>query len=93
MNETNKKLWFRAKRYGWGWMPVSWEGWLVTLAYTALMVTYAVLISNNIQAHKGFNWLDGIGVVVYTYLLILICYKKGEKPRWQWGKPTTNKDN
>ena len=22
-----QKLWFKAKLYGWGWYPCSWEGW------------------------------------------------------------------
>ena len=25
MEEKNKKLWFRAKSFGWGWVPISWE--------------------------------------------------------------------
>ena len=27
----SKGPWFRAKRFGWGWTPITWEGWLVTL--------------------------------------------------------------
>jgi hypothetical protein len=50
MNPPEKKIWFPAKRYGWGWgPPTCWQALL-------------------------------------TLLLIGICYLKGEKPRWRWGK-------
>lgn len=25
-------------------------------------------------------------LLLYTFVLILICYLTGEKPRWRWGK-------
>ena len=28
-----KQLWFKAKTYGYGWYPVTWQGWLVILIY------------------------------------------------------------
>lgn len=28
---SKNKLWFKAKNYGWGWYPVTWEGWTVTI--------------------------------------------------------------
>ncbi len=30
------KLWFKAKKFGWGWTPCSWEGWTVTGLYTGI---------------------------------------------------------
>lgn len=30
MASNGKKIWFPAKRYGWGWgLPVTWQGWVV----------------------------------------------------------------
>jgi hypothetical protein len=34
-----RKAWFGPRRVGWGLAPVSVEGWLVTLAFTALALT------------------------------------------------------
>ena len=74
------KLWFRAKYYGWGWYPSSWEGWLVLLAWAVLFA----LTMSRINDHE---WLKNIVFIfVFTGILIWICYKKGEKPRWRWGK-------
>ena len=74
-----KKIWFKRKLYGWGWTPCSWEGWLVLLVWLVLFVSLV----------KKFDheWLKNeIFILLSVVVLIFICYKKGEKPRWQWGK-------
>jgi len=82
----NKKLWFKAKRYGWGWYPVSWEGWVVLAVYTTLIIIPAVQINNNAQS--GSDALIGFApyFIIFTGLLLVICYRTGEYPRWRWGQ-------
>ena len=73
------KLWFKRKKYGWGWVPSSWEGWFITISWILL---FSVSI-NNINLERN----DEILFIVFIIgLLFYICYKKGEKPKWQWGK-------
>jgi len=79
--KTNEKLWFKRKRYGWGWTPVSWEGWLSTL----VILLVVVLSAMDITAEPESVARPLIRIVSAVVLLILICYKKGETPRWQWG--------
>ncbi|MFZ2038690.1 MAG: hypothetical protein WAV11_02030 [Minisyncoccia bacterium] len=84
-----KRIWFRRKLYGWGWYPVTWEGWLVILVYIALILTLALTREEYIPGNpdSGSNFLVfALPIIVLTILLITISYKKGEKPRWQWGK-------
>ena len=87
-NNKNKetKLWFKRKRYGWGWTPCSWEGWLVLAAYLILMID----TFKNIDAvqHSGSDTLINFAprFIILTLALIFICYKKGEKPKWSWGE-------
>jgi hypothetical protein len=72
-----KKLWFKAKHYGWGWYPCSWEGWLVVF-------TWAILFFFSIDS-LGMEWFKNLIVIIlFTAVLIWISYKKGEKPRWKW---------
>ncbi|MCV2359934.1 hypothetical protein LNV08_13230 [Paucibacter sp. TC2R-5] len=74
-------IWFPAKRYGWGWgLPVRWQGWLVLSAYAILMVWAAFLLSPE-QQPLSYS----VSVAVLTALLLLICWCKGERPRWRWG--------
>jgi hypothetical protein len=38
------KAWFGPKKYlGWGWRPTSWEGWLTTAVFVALLVVGIVI--------------------------------------------------
>jgi hypothetical protein len=51
-----------------------WQGWLVTGVYTALTIIMAPRFPD-----LGVAW------VLLTAVLVFICYKTGEKPRWRWG--------
>ena len=31
---VTKTAWFGPKRWGWGWSPASWQGWVVTIAFS-----------------------------------------------------------
>jgi hypothetical protein len=80
-----KRLWFRAKDYGWGWTPATWEGWAVTAAWLAFLI----LIVKDTGSYEE----DGVAVLLRVILptwasivaLLLVCWKTGEKPEWRWG--------
>ena len=75
------KIWFSAKKYGWGWgLPMTWEGWMVLIAY--IFVTL-FLVSWHPPSRSIGKFL--LATVLPTVVLIAICYFKGEKPRWRWG--------
>jgi hypothetical protein len=78
--------WFKRRLFGWGWIPVKWQGWLVILVYIGLVLAFAFTIDENSPASEVmFTFV--LPLVLLTVTLIRICYKKGEKPRWQWGLP------
>ncbi len=83
-----RPLWFRAKIYGWGWYPVTWEGWAVTFGYIGLFVIGEVLFMQQVMedSTKLIFTTYALYVISITVLLLWICYKTGEKPRWRWGK-------
>lgn len=85
-----KGLWFMSKRYGWGWMPITWQGWVTVFAYAFLLakdVATAIVFDQKIS-HSASDTLFQIlpSLVLLTFLLLLICYGKGEEPHWRWGK-------
>ena len=86
----NKKIWFKRKRYGWGWTPTSWEGWLVLLFYLVAML-YDFRNIDSVQ-HSGSGTLINFAprFVILTIILIAICYYKGESPKWTWGNKNKN---
>ena len=122
-------LWFRRKKYGWGWTPSTWQGWtvvgfilLVGVAPTIYFSRYKadiryrceiLKIHSNDKRDKSpeqYDYLDPqigdltepecedverahradlrlclIWFATWIFIEIYICYKKGEKPSWQWG--------
>jgi len=83
--ETNKTIWFKAKKWGWGWRPISWQGWGVTALYVLSLLRLALEAK---KQHSVSDFLINFGLdfIVLTIPFLIICYLKGEKPRWSWGK-------
>jgi hypothetical protein len=76
--------WFKGKRYGYGWYPATWQGWLVLAVY---LIILGAFVAYNVSFGENFNVLLYLaGVFFITAALIYICYKKGEPTRWRWGK-------
>ena len=71
-----KKIWFKAKPYGYGWFAASWEGWLITLIFVAAVIF-------------NFGYYDSLPAFINLADLILILfaisYRTGEKLGWRWG--------
>ncbi len=84
----DKKLWFKAKRYGWGWYPVTWQGWLAIAIFLVVILYFSSTINDNSPASEVIlNFV--LPIAISLFLLLVLCYRTGEKPRWRWG----GKDN
>jgi len=80
MQRADRKIWFPAKRYGWGWGPPNcWQGWVVLAVYTVLIAGGGFFLNR----HPG---LFIANVAVLSIALCFVCFLKGEQPRWRWGK-------
>ncbi len=79
--ENSRKYWFPAKTHGWGWgLPSSWQGWLVLTLYIAGMVALPLLVN---PEERVAEFLAGVAAL--TVALLVICWLKGEPPKWRWG--------
>lgn len=88
IKDNPEHYWFKRKIWGWGWVPATRQGWLVTFVYVALILLIALNREEPIPGdpNSGSNFLVlGLPIIVFTTLFIFIVYKKGEKPKWQWG--------
>jgi len=81
-----KKFWFKRKRYGYGWRPATWQGWLVDFSYVILLVCIFSYIDQ--YSHSVSDTLIGIvmPMLLLTVVFVLITWLTGERPRFQWGK-------
>lgn len=83
-----KKNWFRPKSYGYGLMPISWQGWLSTL----LLLTFFILgaYANNffnppsLTLQNLANYLVEVALLIGLFLLWAQDKTDGEI-EWKWG--------
>lgn len=86
LKDNPEGYWFKRKVYGWGWTPATWQGWLVTVVFVALLLTVVFNVDENATSKEVVSTLV-LPVVILAAVLLGICYKTGEKPKWQWGFP------
>jgi len=77
LKDNPKGYWFKRKLYGWGWTPARWQGWVVLLVFSALAILNSLFIDSTFIFRT----------IILVLILSFICWKTGEKPRWQWGFP------
>ncbi len=77
-----EKPWFKRKRYGWGWTPATWQGWLIIAFYVGSVFFFA---------HNAKNFTKNSDVIIglfiptamFTILLFIVAWAKGEKSNQQ----------
>lgn len=74
--------WFAPKRYGYGsGLPISWQGWAVTIAYGALAAGLVILL----RRHNPIQFVAAI--IPLTVAFGVICAKTTRGGwRWRWGE-------
>ena len=65
--------WFGPKKHlGWGWTPITWEGWLVTLLFCVAARGVFVLLGPGLAGTAG--------LILCIVALIATCFLTGTKP-------------
>ncbi len=85
LKDNPKGYWFKRKLYGWGWTPAKWQGWATLLVFIALLTLNTIRFDvNKYQTETGVVYFI-LETLALIFLLVLVCIKTGEKPKWQWG--------
>lgn len=87
LKDNPEHYWFMRKLYGWGWDPATREGWLVLFIFMGLIVWNAFRLEALLLPGPELAFYAVIQTGVLVLVLLTICYKTGEKPKWQWGLP------
>ena len=82
LKDNPKGYWFKARLYGWGWVPVKWQGGVVVANGIAIFVLGISIGEADDAPGAAF-----FGLLLMLALIFTFGYWKGEKPRWQWGPP------
>lgn len=88
--DNPKGYWFKRKLYGWGWTPVTREGWIVILVFVLAVLYIAKDITDDTDITEMYGFFAQLAVAITA--LIFICYKTGEKPKWMWGVPKKDEE-
>lgn len=88
MSDKQNKLWFKRRRYGWGWTPATKQGWAVVLIFVIVVVFSAILLLPTDASGPTTQRLVIFFLIVMSAVLFLfgISYAKGPLPRWRWGE-------
>ena len=78
-----KKYWSKRKRYGWGWTPVTWQGWTLIGIWLVFVLGATLIID---ESSPSTVWVFLSLVFLSLIPLIIISHKTGPKPKWRWGK-------
>jgi hypothetical protein len=79
---SEKIIWFKRKKFGWGWTPSTWQGWLITLAFPFVLAIPIIFIK---------HWSKFTLNIFYGYLFsvtagfFFVLFRFGESPKWSWG--------
>jgi len=75
--------WFKAKKYGLGWTPSSWQGWSILFVYCLLVVL--LFMDSDQDSHSASDTLINFipSVLVLTLILILVSSLTGRKKKYK----------
>lgn len=85
MSKTDNRYWFKRRRYGYGWTPVTWQGWLSLILCIGAVIGSAFLLAAFPITNESV-WLYVNTIIIIIVLVTIIGLLKGPRPRWRWGK-------
>lgn len=94
MTTDKKDYLMKRRRYGWGWTPVKWQGWLlIGMQLAIIFVAITFLPTKSVQPTPT-ELLAFFAIVVFAIAtIILISFINSPAPAWRWGKkPGDNPD-
>ena len=80
--EEKTNYWFPAMKYGWGWgLPLVWQGWVTLILYLG-----SIALSLHLFPPEEKLLLFVLATTSLSVLFVVVCWLKGEPPKWRWGK-------
>jgi len=75
------RYWFKTHKKGIVWYPVSWQGWVVVLAYLSGLIYYFIKVDKT--SHSASDTMVGMFIpfFILSASLIIITYLKAETPK------------
>lgn len=94
MANNPNKYWFKRRRYGYGWTPVTWKGWLIIGVFLTVVLggSWYLTQQKPEPTDTDIFWFY-TALFIAVVMLFIFTRLKGPYPKWRWGKkPTDNPD-
>jgi hypothetical protein len=72
--------WFAPKRYGYGAVPISWQGWALTLGFAGAAVALSVRLA------RSPLQLAAVMVPLVAVFMVISARTTRGGWRWRWGE-------
>ena len=72
--------WFAPKRYGFGSVPITWQGWAITLAFVAIVTATSVAL-----AERPVQLIAAL-IPIFTIFFVICARTTRGGWRWRWGE-------
>jgi hypothetical protein len=83
------KYWFKPKRYGYGFFPISIEGWLCTIGLVIIILLSGFsgdIFSESEPSHKQLVRFM-LDIFIFASIATYLFEKKMKEPlKWRWGR-------
>jgi hypothetical protein len=79
------EYWFKPKRYGYGAVPVTWQGWALTLGTVLAMVAVSLYLRQTQPHSWALALLIAFDIGALIILAIVARSKTDGGFRWRWG--------
>lgn len=83
-----ERYWFKAKEYGWGVYPASWQGWVATSVLLVIIFLCAYADGVFVEDPEARSLLRFfIDMILLSTMFCLVMSDKTEGGvKWRWGK-------
>ena len=81
-----KEFWFVPKKYGYGAVPVTWEGWVVVAVFVAIVIAFALIYRRRKKAGLS-NTTPWMALIASTIVFVWVCAVKTDGTwAFRWGE-------
>jgi hypothetical protein len=84
--QSKPEYWFKRKRYGYGWTPVTWQGGATVVAFVVVVLAASIMMERvpEDDLARGLGVYVAV-VVMALVMLLLVTVRKAPKGKWRWG--------
>jgi len=85
--KNKQKFWFKRRRYGYGWIPVTWQGVITIIIFLFVVIFSSIILLKDVEknTYQPEASMFVLVLSISTFIFIEISYKMGPPPRWRWG--------